>query len=300
LPANPFALKKPPPVNGVAQWGRANNGAAGSIFNSPAIRSILGGGRTMPAFNTGMLDQIRGVTQSSGGGGGGGGNPAAGIMADYLSKMRADTNAASIADAASRDAAIKRLVISYGQVPDFAAFGLDDKTNKIIMNALDQKTRDLAQANTDQGTSVYARMAKDNMVANRRIPAQLAGRGMLRSGQTVSDLSDQAQNYKNSSFDTINEVLNNATGAIGQFAAAERQRQEQLAQMELQAALAAAEQGYGSGGGGSDPGGGSNPSNPSNAGVSTASVGAAAAKKFLGLKAGKKVLVSANSPFRRK
>jgi hypothetical protein len=222
---NPYST--PPPAD---KWNAYTQGLQG------AVQSIFQGFGQQPQQQSG-----------------GGGNPAAGILADYLSKMRGDVNAASVADAASRDAAIKRLVISYGQVPDFASLGLDDKSAKIIANALDQKTKDLAAKNTAEGTSVYARMLKDNAVANRRIPAMLAGRGLLRSGQTVSDLAEQAQGYKNQSFDAMNSMLNEATGAIGQYAAAERARQEQLAQMELQAALAAAQEGYG-GGYPSDPG----------------------------------------------
>ena len=240
--ANPYA---------VPQSGTGIRGAA-RYQNDPLFRNSA---NSALAYSRNLLSGLFGNTpqhpvnifgSGGGGGGGGGGNPAAGIMADYLSKMRADANAASVSDAATRDAAIKRLVISYGQVPDFSALGLDANTSKIIANALDQKTKDLAAQNTAQGTSVYARMAHDNMLANRRIPALLAGRGLLRSGQTVSDLAEQAQGYKNQSFDAMNEMLNQATGAIGAYAAAERARQEQLAQMELQAALAAAQQGYGS------------------------------------------------------
>jgi len=292
--ANPFTL----PNQGKLRYQNdpifrmASQGAlqyARNLFSQQAQRPFMG-------------RDIVNMFQGGGGGGGGGGNPAAGILADYLSKMRGDVNAASVADAASRDAAIKRLVISYGQVPDFSALGLDDKTAKIIQGALDQKTRDLAQKNTDEGTSVYARMFKDNQVANRRIPAMLAGRGLLRSGQTVSDLSDQAQGYKNQSFDALNAMLGEANNAIGAFAAAERQRQEQLASMELQAALAAAQQGYGDNWG--DPSGPPGPPAGPNTGVSTRPATNVwkppKGNVYLGLKAGNKVLVGPNSPFRRK
>src|SRR5574337_1135594 len=227
--------------------GNSKPGQPGIPSSTPNPAQWAQYGQDLQKFVGGILG---GGQQQQQQGGGGGGNPAAGILADYLSKMRADANANSVSDAATRDAAIKRLAISFGQVPDFSAMGLDPATSKIIQNALDQHTRDLAAQNTAQGTSVFARMAHDNMLANRRIPAMLAGRGLLRSGQTVSDLAEQAQGYKNQSFDAMNEMLNQATGAIGAYAAAERARQEQLAQMELQAALAAAQEGYGAGGGG--------------------------------------------------
>jgi hypothetical protein len=212
------------------------------MFKGVAPGSLGSAFGSMPGGNwVGYEGSLGPQGQSSGGG-----NPAAGILADYLSKMRADTNAASVFDAASRDAALRRLVISYGQVPDFSALGIDKNTSDILKKALDSNTIEQARKNTEQGTSAYARMFHGNELANRRIPAQLAGRGLLRSGQTVSDLSEQAQGYKNEQFDALNAILGQATGAIGAFAAAERQRQEQLAQMELQAALAAAAEGYGS------------------------------------------------------
>lgn len=174
-----------------------------------------------------------------GGGGGGGGNPASGILADYLNQMRTQFGAQSKEDAASRDAALRRMVISYGAVPDFAAQGIDPRTMGFLKSAITPDIMKLAQQNTDQGTSVVARLMHDNALANRRIPAVLAGRGLLHSGQTGSDLAEQALNYKTQGFDTLNNMLNQATGVIGNYLQAERDRQMQLAQMEMNAAMQA-------------------------------------------------------------
>lgn len=168
---------------------------------------------------------------------GGGGNPYAGILNDYLNQTRADFGADSAADAAARDAALRRYVISYGQVPDFNALGISDSAKGFWNNAIDQRTKDLALKNEQEGTSIHARMAAENAVANRRIPAALAARGMLRSGQTGSDLRDQAQAYKIKGFDTLNEMLAGVEGTVGGFLQAERERQRALAEAEMQARM---------------------------------------------------------------
>ena len=170
---------------------------------------------------------------------GGGGNPYAGILADYLNTMRANYSAESKADAATRDAAIRRAVISYGDVPDFAKLGISDQTRGFLGKAINDKVRELAAQNTAEGTSVSARIKHANEVANRRIPANLAGRGLLHSGQTGSDLREQALNFKIQGFDTLNEMLSNIEGSVGGFLAAERARKMALAQAEMQAAMAA-------------------------------------------------------------
>jgi hypothetical protein len=173
------------------------------------------------------------------GGGQGGGNPYAGILADYMKTMEANYGAQSRADAASRDAAIRRSIISYGAVPDFAKLGIGDKTLGFLKGAVNDKTRQLAQQNTAEGTSVSARMAHANQIANRRIPALNAGRGILHSGQTGADLGEQALNYKIQGFDTLNQMLGNIEGTVGNFLSAERARQEAMANARLQAAMAA-------------------------------------------------------------
>jgi hypothetical protein len=165
-------------------------------------------------------------------------NPYAGLLASYASQARADSQAQSVADAASRDAAIKRFLVSYGDVPDFASMGVSDAA-KGILGGLGGDIRALAQKNTAEGTSVKARLDQKNALAQRRIPATLAGRGLLRSGQTGADLSEQAMQNKQANFDVLNEMLGNIEGTVSQFAQAEAARARALADAELQAAMAA-------------------------------------------------------------
>jgi hypothetical protein len=153
-----------------------------------------------------------------------------------LSGLEAEFAAASRENAASRDAALRRYVISYGQLPDFSALGISESAKGFLSKALNQQTRDLAAKAEAEGLSIHARQAKDNMVATRRIPATLAGRGLLRSGQTGYDLGEQGQNYKITQYDTLNELLGNVEGTVGGYMQGERERAIALAQARIQAA----------------------------------------------------------------
>lgn len=175
------------------------------------------------------------------GGLGGDRNPYGGLIGGSpdLSALEAAYGAQSKADAASRDASLRRLVISYGGLPSLDALGMSDAARGFLKSAINDKTLDLARKAEEEGVSVHARQAKEDAVTRRRIPAHLAGRGLLRSGQTVSDLADQAQNYKNLQYDTLNELLGNVENTVGGFLQAERDRAIALAQARIQAAWSA-------------------------------------------------------------
>lgn len=192
-----------------------------------------------PAFNQaasqGRFDWFRGPNFGGGNanyGGLIGGSP-------DLSALEAAYGAQSKADAASRDAALRRLVISYGGMPSLDALGMSDQARGFFQKAINPETLNLARKADEEGLTVSARQKKDDAVTRRRIPAGLAGRGMLRSGQTVSDLADQAQNFKNLQYDTLNELLGNVENTVGGFLRAEQDRAISLAQAKIQAAWAA-------------------------------------------------------------
>ncbi len=187
------------------------------------------------------------------GGGGAQSNPYAGLTGGQpdLSAFESEFAAGSAADAASRDAAIKKMLVSYGQIPDFG--GLSESSRGYLNNALDPATRAAAEKAEAEGLSIHARQAAGNEKATRYIPAQLAARGMFRSGQTGTDLKDQAQNYKIQQYDTLNELLGGIEGTVGNFLSGERDRNMQLAQMRMQAAWNA----FSNWGGSYDTGGGS-------------------------------------------
>jgi hypothetical protein len=200
-----------------------------------AARTLPAGARKSAFPSGGSIGVFGGA--GAGGAGGGGGNYGGLIgTSPDLSGLEAEFAASSKADAASRDASLRRLMISYGQLPDFSALGISDSAKGFLSNALNQQSRDLAAKAEAEGVSIHARQAKDNMVSNRRIPASLAGRGLLRSGQTGYDLGEQAQNYKITQYDTLNELLGNVEGTVGGFLSAERERAIALAQARIQAA----------------------------------------------------------------
>jgi len=196
--------------------------------------------------------------------GGGGGNPMAGILADYLNQMRGDMGAESAADKGGMINQLRRYVISYGALPDFAQLGgLGADAQGYLQEAMDPATMALAQKAEAEGVSSHARLAHGNEIATRRIPAGLAARGMLQSGQTGADLGEQALQYKTSGYDMLNEMLSGIQGGVSGFQNNERARQRQLADMEMQAAMQAAQDW---GNSYFDPGG-SDPTSPAAAAV---------------------------------
>lgn len=204
------------------QWTRATSGT-GSMVSSP------------------FLDQLRGRT-SAPASPRGGSNPYAGLLQDYMNQARADFGADTAADRGSMINALRKYAISYGALPDFSSLGgLGGEAAGYFAEALDPNTRALAEKAEKEGLSSHARLAHANQLTTRRIPAALAARGILRSGQTGSDLAEQALTYKQQGYDMLNELLGGITGTVGNFQEAERQRQRQLAQMEMEAAWRAAQ-----------------------------------------------------------
>ena len=186
-----------------------------------------------------------------------------------LSALKAAYAAQSQADAASRDAALRRLVISYGAMPSLDSMGISDAARGFLKSAINDKTMQLAQNAEKEGVSVHARQASQDAIARRQIPATLAGRGLLHSGQTGYDFGQQAQSYKNQQYDTLNELLGNVENTVGGFLQAERDRQLGLAQAQMQAAWAAMQSMDGSYGGpsGYTSGVGTTPSAPGGRGA---------------------------------
>lgn len=209
-----LAKKKTPKATPI-DWIHATQTGSGTL--DPRITDWAHGGSPTPAA-------------------GGGHNPYAQLIEDMLNQTRADIRGDSLADAASRDAAIRRLLISYGASPDLAGLGISGEASGVLGHVLDPKTKQLIEQNTAEGTSVSARMEAANAKALGAIPANRAARGGLHSGGTGYDLGQQAMAHKQTTFDVLNEMLGNVEGAVGSYAANERARQRALAQAEQDAA----------------------------------------------------------------
>jgi len=196
------------------------------------------------------------------------GNPYADLINNMLNQQRSDIRGESVADAAQRDAAIRRVLISYGQAPDLAGFS--GEAQGVLGGVLDQTTRDLISKNTAEGTSISARIQQAHDIAQRDIPANLATTGALHSGQTGYALGREALQNKQTNFDTLSEAIGNVESSVGGFAANERARQRQLAEYEMNAAMQSAQY-WGDqdmGGGALTPPPGAPASAPSNAPLS--------------------------------
>jgi hypothetical protein len=206
-------------------------------------QSILAGaGGTAPDFFAPLANSGLGGAPPGGGGGGGGGSPYAGLLQDYLNQQRADFAAQGAAEKGDMLNALRKYIISYGSSPNFDQMGgLGKDAQGYLKEALDPKTLDLAKKAEEEGLSAHARLGQVNERATRMIPAALASRGILHSGQTGSDLSSQAMQYKQSGYDMLNEMLGGITGSVSNFQNAERERQRALAEAEMQAAWQAAQ-----------------------------------------------------------
>lgn len=165
-------------------------------------------------------------------------NPYAGILGDYLAQARADAAAESGAQKGSMIDALRNYAISYGAAPDFSAMGgLGKDAQGYWKQAWDPRTQELARKAEEEGISSHARLSHQNDIEMRRIPAMLAARGMLQSGQTTADFGEQSQNYKNQGYDMLSELMSGITGSVQNFQEAERARQRQLADLEMQIAM---------------------------------------------------------------
>jgi hypothetical protein len=161
------------------------------------------------------------------------------LINQMLGQQRADIGAEGVADAASRDAQLRRILVSYGAIPEMA--GIGGESQGYLQGVLDPETRALIEKNTAEGTSVKARLDQANQIAQRQLVSRGGKAGTLHSGQTVYDEQQQALQNKQTQFDTLSEALGNIEGTVGSYAANERQRQRQLAEYEMQAQMSAAQ-----------------------------------------------------------
>lgn len=140
------------------------------------------------------------------------------------------------AEAAQLQAQAQRAFIDFGGSPDFSSLGLTTQTQPWLAY-FNQKTRALADANTQAGTSVMARLQKQLADANRTTVNQMAARGILRSGETGYQLGENALQNKQATYDAGRQLLDFLSGAQAAVAQHEQERQFQLLQAQQDAAV---------------------------------------------------------------
>jgi hypothetical protein len=145
------------------------------------------------------------------------------------SQTIADTQAGSIADKASRDAAMRRSLEEFGQMPDFGA-----SASSMGLSAADlasiytPEAQTIANANTTAGTSTVAKLNQAYADAQRNVINALASRNMMRSSDTGYGLNKANLANTQQNFDARKSMLDYIAGAQSGFAEAERTRQGTL------------------------------------------------------------------------
>jgi hypothetical protein len=143
-----------------------------------------------------------------------------------LLQLQGDLAAGGIADAAARDAAYQRGIIQFGEVP----------TGISGMNL--GNAAQLAQQNTAAGLSTVARLSTQHQDAVRTITNALAGRGLIRSGETGYQQGREDTRYTQTQYDARQKLLDYFSQVQGSFTQSERARQAAYAMGISQAEMA--------------------------------------------------------------
>lgn len=120
-----------------------------------------------------------------------------------LGQSRVNIAAAGIGNQADLTAARRAAIASYGSVPGNLGNAAGD---------IDETTRQLAAQATSGGVSTIARLQRALNLANEGDVANVAGRGLLRSGATGQHLSDNLLGYNVAGFDAQQKLLDYLNG----------------------------------------------------------------------------------------
>lgn len=160
------------------------------------------------------------------------------LLAQFMAPLDAQYNAQNVSNLASRNAGFKRAAIQFGELPDVnqiaQALGLSQSD---LGNVFGSDTAQLAQGNTQAGTSTVARLAQTHQDAVRGITNALASRGLLHSGETGYQQGRENQNYTISQYDARNKLLDYLSGLQSGYASAAQQAAMARAQARMNAAM---------------------------------------------------------------
>lgn len=140
------------------------------------------------------------------------------------------------ADAAQLASLSRQSFIDFGGVPDFGNLGISTQSQPWLAH-FDPSTQALAQQNTQAGTSLLAQLQKQLADANRTSKNQLAGRGMLFSGETPYQLSENALANKQATYNASREFLDQLSGAYAALTQRQQERDFGLLQSQQDAAI---------------------------------------------------------------
>ena len=171
-----------------------------------------------------------------------------------LQQTLADLQAGGISDRAQADTLSQRALIQFGEVP--ALEGIDAKLAGPDFARVAGLARPLAEANTQSGMSVVARMEKLRKDNVRAIKNALAARGALRSGEAGHQLGEEQQRFQQAQYDARSQLVDLLSGIEAGFANAMRQRAGQQAQAQqaaMQSGIGMFPHGVGGGGQTSQP-----------------------------------------------
>jgi len=143
----------------------------------------------------------------------------------YYQQYQSQLQAAQAADLSGTKSALQQLLIAFGLVPE----GFQDK-----YGALDDTIKQLIQKNTDTGVSQYARLMESKTDARNAAIANLAKRGLTRSGAKGYALRRGTLDFDRSLSDALSGVLGQANQLQGGYASREMERQGNLASLLAQ------------------------------------------------------------------
>jgi hypothetical protein len=138
-----------------------------------------------------------------------------------------DLSAQGISDRSQADVLAQRALVQFGEVP--ALEGLDARLAGPEFARISGVAKPLAEANTQSGMSIVARMEKLRKDNVRAIKNALASRGALRSGEAGYQLGEEQQRYSTAQYDARSQLVDLLAGIEAGYANSSRARAGQQA-----------------------------------------------------------------------
>lgn len=142
----------------------------------------------------------------------------------FYQQLLADMRAQSVSDRASLKAQRQRALVNFGEIPDFRSL-IGGGAVGDIESDITPEIRSLAEQGTSSGISTIARLEEARKDAARQLSGFLAGRGLVRSGETGYQQGRQQTDYTRARYDSTQELLDYLAGYQSAYTQAEQERQ---------------------------------------------------------------------------